>query len=162
MKTSFIRPVAQSFANVKSTTHRALGAAKAGRPVLFGLLGLVALGMASSAHAESNQPVQVTQPDAQSLRVRINNATNKAATLRVIKLDNGSWILNEIHKEPAYGTLLKFNDLPVGRYAVVLHVGPNRYRYEVQVAAPTPGATTIAVRETMTRRVESGLATAAL
>jgi hypothetical protein len=132
------------------------------RPALLGLVALAGTAANSPAQAQQTEPVYVTQPDAHSLRVRINNPSQKAAVLRVVDLTKGNTILSEIHREPAYGTRLKFNTLPSGRYAVILSVGPNRYRYNVQVETKKLGGTTIAVRETMSRRVESGLVTASL
>jgi|GEM_PF-2278934 hypothetical protein len=154
MKTSLNFSVAQV-----ATKQTALAAGRILRSALPSLL--LVTGFAGTAAAQA-APVQVTQPDDASLRVRINNPAGARAQIQVVHLDNGNWILNETHRAPAYGTLLKFNNLPTGRYAVVLRVGPNRYRYNVHVEGKAPGAATIAVRETTTTRVESGLATASL
>ncbi|GAB3302332.1 hypothetical protein ACFQT0_10955 [Hymenobacter humi] len=161
MKTSFFFRLAQFRPQATAAFH-SLAHARALRPLALGLLAVAGTAFTSPASPETTEPVYVTQPDAESLRVRINNATKKPAYLRVLQLDNNRWLLNETHREPAYGTLLKFNNLPSGRYAVILRVGPDRYRYNVQVETKAPGATTIAVRETTSRRVENGLATAAL
>jgi hypothetical protein len=126
----------------------------------FGLA--VALGTTFTAQAQQFEPVQVTQADAASLRIRINNPGQKAASLRVLHLENGEVLLDQLHRTPAYGTLLKFGGLPTGHYAVSMRVGPNRYRYVVQVSSKAPGSTAIAVQETTTHRVENGLASAAL
>jgi hypothetical protein len=152
MKTTFNLRNAKSFVAVTS----------AARPALLGLLALAGTCLSTPARAQQTQPVQVTQPDAESLRIRINNTSKKPATLQVMHLNNSNMILSEVHREPAYGTLLKFNNLPSGRYAVMLRVGANRYRYNVQVDKKAPGLATITVRETTTRLVESGLATASL
>ncbi|MDB5267959.1 MAG: hypothetical protein JWP58_999 [Hymenobacter sp.] len=124
------------------------------RPALLALTAVVSF----AAQAQQPQPVQVTQPDAASLRVRIYNASPRPITMRVENLSTATLILDETHRLPAYGTLLKFNTLPSGRYALTLRVGPDRYRYTIQVDNQAPGRATIAVRETTTRRVESGLA----
>ncbi|HEX8656086.1 MAG TPA: hypothetical protein VF690_01045 [Hymenobacter sp.] len=158
MKTSFKFPVAQL-----ATKQIALAAGRILRSALPSLLLVTGFaGTAASQAAPSAPPVQVTQPDDASLRVRINNPAGARAHIQVVNLNNGNWILNETHRDAAYGTLLKFNDLPTGRYAVVLRVGSDRYRYNVHVERKAPGAATIAVRETTTTRVESGLATASL
>ncbi|MCC3152907.1 hypothetical protein Q3A66_07860 [Hymenobacter sp. BT770] len=154
MKTSFNAPA--------TATSRSLAPAQALRPALLGLLALAGTGIAGPALAQGTQPVTVTQPDGESLRVRFYNSTKKPAVLGVVQLENGRWILRETHKEPAYGTLLKFNNLPSGKYAVLLRVGRDRYRYNVQVDTKAPGTTTIAVRESTSHRVENGLATASL
>ncbi|WP_046244552.1 hypothetical protein [Hymenobacter terrenus] len=150
---------AQSSAQVTTLTFRL-----AAGPVLLGLL--LAGSFISTAQAQdaplAPSSVQVTQLDAASLSVRIHNPAQKAARLQVVHLDNGRWILNETHRTAAYGTLLKFDQLPAGSYALVLRVGPDRYRYAVQVESKTPGTATIAVRETASRRTKSGPATASL
>lgn len=137
-------------------------AAQQGRAVLLGALALLGSVFARPAQAQQPQPVQLTQPNASSLRLRFDNPTQRPARLVVLDLTRNVTILNESHREPAYGTLLKFDTLPSGRYVVALRVGANRYRYTVQVEAKGPGATTVAVRETTTHRVESGLTTASL
>jgi hypothetical protein len=124
------------------------------RPAIFALATVAS----TAAQAQQPQPVQVTQPDAASLRVRIYNSSTRPISMQVENLATGFYLLNRTHRLPAYGTLLKFNTLPSGRYALTLRVGPDRYRYTIQVENKTPGAATIAVRETTTHRVESGLA----
>ncbi|GAB3873014.1 hypothetical protein GCM10028824_24080 [Hymenobacter segetis] len=124
------------------------------RPAIFVLATVTSF----AAQAQQPQPVQVTQPDAASLRVRIYNSSTRPIAMQVENLSTATLILNETHRLPAYGTLLKFNTLPSGRYALTLRVGPDRYRYTIQVDNKAPGAATIAVRETTTHRVENGLA----
>jgi hypothetical protein len=133
-------------------------------PFLFlrpALLGIAAL-MTTTARAQATPPVQLTQPDASSLRLSFINSTSRPASLTVVDLTRSSTILNETHREPAYGTRLKFDTLPSGRYLVALRIGRDRYRYTVEVAAKARGNTSIAVLETTTHRVENGLTTAAL
>lgn len=124
------------------------------RPAFLALTAVVSF----AAQAQQPQPVQVTQPDAASLRVLIYNTSTRPISMRVENLNTGFYLLDQTHRLPAYGTLLKFNTLPSGRYALTLRVGPDRYRYTIQVENKAPGAATIAVRETTTHRVESGLA----
>jgi hypothetical protein len=131
------------------------------RPALLGLAAL----LTTAAHAQTAQatpPVQLTQPDANSLRLRFANNTGRPASLTVVDLTRSTTVLNETHREPAYGTRLKFDTLPSGRYLVALRIGRDRYRYTVDVQAKAPGANSIAVRETTTHRVESGLTAATL
>jgi hypothetical protein len=130
------------------------------RPLRPALLGFTAL-LSTAAHAQTVPSVQLTQPDAISLSLRLANNTGRPARLFVIDVTRNLSVLDEAHYEPAYGTLLKFDALPSGRYLVAVHIGRDRYRYTVEVDAKAPG-TTIAVRETSTHRVESGLTTAAL
>jgi hypothetical protein len=133
--------------------------ARNARPVLVVALSLLGTAVALPAQAAQTEPVQVTQPDAANLRVRISNTGPKPMRMQVVNLSNGQYLLNETCRLPAYGTLLRFSGLPTGSYAVLVRMGANRYRYTVQVTTPQPNATTIAVRETTTRRVESGLPT---
>ena len=126
-------------------------------PLRSALLGLAAL-LGTAARAQQPQPVQLTQPDASSLRLRFDNPTRRPACLTVLDLTRNVTVLNETHREPAYGTRLRFNTLPAGRYLVALRLGPSRYRYTVQVETTSPGTTTIAMREITTHRVETGLA----
>ncbi|UOQ99157.1 hypothetical protein MUN81_06595 [Hymenobacter sp. 5317J-9] len=157
MKTLF------SFCPVQFATRISAATPSAGL-VLAGAMVLLGMGVAQPAAAQTlaQEPVQVSQPDSESLRVRISNPAQKSIVLRVVHLDNGRWVLNETHKVPAYGTRLRFNDLPTGRYAVMLQVGPERYRYTVDVDGQKPGASTIAVRELTTRRVENVVASAGM
>lgn len=133
-------------------------------PVLRIMLLVAAFGLRAAAPARAQAPtgVQMTQPDASSLRLRFDNPTRRPAYLTVVHLNNGEAILNETHREAAYATRLKFDRLPAGTYAVLLRVGRDRYRYAVQVAADAAGNPAVAVRETTTHRVESGLVTARL
>lgn len=125
------------------------------RAIIFGsaLLGTAV------AQAQQLQPVQVTQPDANSLRLRFDNPTQQPARLQVIRLATNEMLLNETHREPAYGTRLKFDTLPAGRYAVLLRLGRDRYRYTVQVQAQ-PRTTSITVLNLTTRRLDNVLASA--
>ena len=129
------------------------------RPALLGFAAL----LSTAAHAQTApSPVQLTQPDANSLRLRFANPTGRPASLTVVDMTRSLTVLSETHREPAYGTRLMFDTLPSGRYLVALRIGRDRYRYTVDVAAKAPGATSIAVRETTTHRVGNGLAAATL
>lgn len=123
-----------------------------------GFLGLFAL-LGTAAHAQQPAAVQVTQPDAVSLRLRLDNPTQQPARLQVIHLNNDNVVLNETHREAAYGTRLMFDTLPSGRYAVVLRLGRDDYRYTVQVQA-RPTGSTISVRDLTTHRLDNVLASA--
>ncbi|MDO7852836.1 hypothetical protein [Hymenobacter convexus] len=157
MKTTFHFRLAQLATPVSA-------AAQGARAFAIGALVLLGAAVTQPAQAQTlaTEPVQVTQPDAESLRVRISNPAQQKASMQVIDLNTNQTLLNETYRTPAYGTRLKFNGLPTGRYVVQCRVGASRYRYTVDVDARQVGSTSIAVRETATRRVESGLATAAL
>lgn len=129
------------------------------RPSLLALpLALLAAGPALA----QEPAVQMTQPDNVSLYLRFDNPTRHPAYLTVMNLNKNESILTQTHREPTYGTRLLFDKLPAGAYAVMLRVGRDRYRYAVQIALDATGKLTVAVRETITHRVESGLATARL
>jgi hypothetical protein len=122
-----------------------------------------AFGLLSAGTALAQTPiVHMTQPEAASLRLRFDNPTQRPAYLTVISLNNNASILAQTHREAAYGTLLKFDKLPAGTYVVSLRMGRNRYRCSVRVAPDAAGIPAVAVRETTTHRVDSGLTTAQL
>ena len=156
------------FANLRPATfaHKSIATNRLNQHIASALqCGLLASAVAvlSAGAAQAQQPaVRMSQPDATSLRLRFDNPTQRPACLTVVNLSSGESILTENHREMAYGTRLKFDKLPAGAYAVLLRMGRNRYRYTVQVAADAAGQPAIAVRETTTHRVESGLATAQL
>ena len=125
----------------------------------FLILGMAVFGVARVQAQQPQLPVQLTQPDASSLRLRFENPAQLPARLQVVHLDNDNVGLNQIHREPAYGTRLKFDTLPAGRYAVLLRLGRDRYRYTVQVQA-RPQGPTLTIVETTTHRVETVLASA--
>lgn len=156
------------FANLRPATfaRKKFAASRLGLHIAPALRrGLLALTVAvlSAGAARAQQPtVQMSQPDATSLRLRFDNPTQHPAYLTVTDLNVGEAILSETHRETAYGTRLKFDRLSAGAYAVQLRVGRSHYRYTVQVAADAAGQRTIAVSETTTHRVESGLTTAQL
>ncbi|HEX8326793.1 MAG TPA: hypothetical protein VF629_04585 [Hymenobacter sp.] len=157
MKTLF-RPSTPHAESQSGTANRFAAAFKT---TGLGLVALVGTAFSASAQTPPAEPVRVTQANDLSLRIRINNPTQQAAQLRVVQLNNGSWILNETHREPAYGTLMKFDKLPAGRYAVVLQVGPDRYRYTVDVRQQKQGKS-LAVRELTTRHTDNVVASAGL
>lgn len=136
-------------------------AAACGRPTLLGLAIALGVGAQSPVLAQATPSVLVTQTDATSLRVHINNPTSKPAKMRVSFLGTGRSVLSETHEEPVYSTLLKFEKLPAGKYSLQLRVGADRYRYTVEVQRPTPETSRIAVRELTTRLVAPVLASTA-
>ena len=108
----------------------------------------------TAAWAQEPQPLHVTQPDASSLRLHFENPTRQASRLQVLDLAANRLLLNETHREPAYATRLKFDQLPAGRYRVLLRVGRARYRYTVQLQA-RPEGQVLTVLERTTHRVET-------
>jgi len=131
------------------------------RPAVFGLATILGLGAQFTATAQTAPAVQVTQTDGESLRVRINNATNKPAKMRVTHLENSNILLSEKHHETAYGTLLKFGNLPVGHYNLWFRVGDDKFRYTVRVQQQAPGRNVISVKGLAAPAAESVVASAA-
>ncbi|GAB3300232.1 hypothetical protein ACFQT0_29465 [Hymenobacter humi] len=113
------------------------------RALLLG--GLVALGCAGSASAQEVPSVKAQQPNAQSLWMTVDNPAQQRMQLKVVSLDNNNCLVNEVNYQPSYGSKLSFQNVPAGRYAVLLRVGREKYRYNVQVQSQTQ--TTISVPE---------------
>jgi hypothetical protein len=142
------------------STIRVSGLAPFIRPMLLVLA--VALGNSGTAWAQQGPPAWVSQTDSESLRVRIDNPAALACQVRVIQLSSGESLFYEASQTPAYGHRFNFRQVPTGRYALVLRVGPNRYRYTIEVQTQKQRPTTIAVREVNTHQVENALANTAL
>jgi hypothetical protein len=131
------------------------------RPAVLGLFAVLGTPVAALAQAPQ-PPVQLTQPAAASLRLRFDNPTLRPARLQVLSLTTDNLLLSETHREPAYGVRLDFDTLPTGRYEVSLRLGPDRYRYTVQVQARPQGPALTIVESTITtHQVEPVLASAA-
>ena len=141
------RTAQPSAAGTSSPRALAFATAHPFRAALLGLLAVV--GSAGAAQAQQAQPVssvspvKAIQPDAQSLSFTVENPAQKRLQLQVLCLDNNKYLVNEGNRLPSYGCQLHFRSLPAGRYAVLLRVGSERYRYTVQVQAKTQ--TTIVV-----------------
>jgi hypothetical protein len=119
----------------------------ASAPYLRALLlgGLAVLGSVGSAFAQDGTSVKVKQADAQALYMTVENPTQQRMQLQVVALDKHTDLVNEVNHKASYGTQLHFNGMPAGQYAVLLRVGRERYRYNVQVT--NQPQTTISVQE---------------
>jgi len=117
------------------------------RTVLLALLA--AAGSAGAAQAQPTQPtgsvssVKVLQPDAQTLAFTVENPARQRLQWQVLCLDNDLRLVDEGNRLLSYGCQLCFRGRPAGRYAVLLRVGRERYRYDVQVQATTQTAITV-------------------
>lgn len=134
---SFLQPIAAS----ASTATRAFSL----RTLLLAGLGLA--GSVGTACAQHISSVQTKQGDAQALYLTVDNPALQRMQVQVVSLDTHTRILNEVNHKPSYGMKLHFKGMPAGPYAVLLRVGRERYRYNVQVADQTQ--TTISVSEEM-------------
>ncbi|MGI4874990.1 MAG: hypothetical protein ACRYFX_27865 [Janthinobacterium lividum] len=106
------------------------------------LLTLAGVSLAGPALAQTTPPpVRVTQAASQSLRVRIDNPRQLRGTVQVLRLANGQPLFEESYTAAAYGHRFDFDGVPAGRYALLLKVGSDRYRYVVQVAPQAQGST---------------------
>ena len=138
------------------------------RPILAAtrtaVLSLVAIaGLAAATPAQAQQapsPVRLTQVDHENLRLRIDNPSQQASRVEVIHLNTGQPLFTESYADAAYGHRFNFHGLPTGRYAMLLKVGPDRYKYTIQVA-DGPEGQTVAVAELATRQLTPALASAA-
>ncbi|MBD2717123.1 hypothetical protein KBK19_18920 [Microvirga sp. STR05] len=123
---------------------------------LAGLL-LALAATASPAQAQHASPVSVTSPDAESIRVRINQAARQPGRVQVVSLGSGQVLFDEAYDAPAYGHRFNFRTLPAGRYALLLHAASTHYRYTLQVQ-PGPTGQTVAVRQLKVREPQQLLA----
>ncbi|MCB2406466.1 hypothetical protein [Hymenobacter lucidus] len=102
--------------------------------VLFGLAGT-----GQPARAQQASPVSVTSPDAESIRVRIDNVAQLPGRVQVLNLSSGQMLFDESYTAPAYGKRFSFRNLPAGRYALLLKAAGTQYRYVMQVQAGPVG-----------------------
>jgi len=95
----------------------------------------VGLGLAAAHPAQAQQTASVTisSPDAESIRVRIDNATGQPGRVQVLSLGSGQVLFNQAYDAPAYGHRFNFRTLPTGRYLLLLHAAGTEYRYTLQV-----------------------------
>ena len=106
----------------------------------FALAALL-LGLAARpARAQQHPRLCVTSVDAQSIRVRIDNATRLPGRVQVLSLGTGQVLFNEAYCAPAYGHRFSFRDLPAGRYVLLLRTAGTEHRYTLQVQHGAAGA----------------------
>lgn len=127
--------------------------------LLFGkrlyLSALLGLGLAGAAFARTPEgfpsaaPVQVQTADQHSIRVRISNPAHQGGQVQVMCQGSGQLLFKEAYSDTAYGHRFDFRNVSVGRYVLLITVGPQQYRYVVQVRAghdqPTVAIRTIKV-----------------
>ena len=111
------------------------------------LSGLAILGCAGSALAQEGPSVKAKQANAQSLYLTIENPQQQPLRMQVLSLSQSQYVclVDEVNRQSSYGSQLNFKGVPAGRYAVLLRVGRERYRYNVQV--PNQPQAPILVRE---------------
>jgi hypothetical protein len=136
-----------SFAQSAVATSSFIARIAAPAPYLRALVlaGLGMLGSMGAASAQNISSVETKQGDAQALYLTVNNPALQRMQIQVVSLDNHTRIINQVNHEASYGMQLHFKGMPAGPYAVLLRVGRERYRYNVQVADQTQ--TTISVSE---------------
>jgi hypothetical protein len=131
-----------------------------GRILLLGALALGGLSLTTPAQAQQPaSPVHLTQLNQASLRLRIANPSQQPSRVEVIHLNTGQPLFTETYKAASYGHRFDFQNLPTGRYALLLKVGSDRYRYTVEVATTAAGSS-LAIRELATRQQAPALASA--
>ena len=149
MSTAFnLRPAQLTAAANSSSPAHALLAGATRRAALLGVVAV--LGSAGAAFAQkpaAQQPqwVQSKQADAQTLLLTIDNPELKIMQMQVVNLGTNGCLADERSRKPSYGCKLNFGTLPAGQYAVLLRVGRERYRYNVQVQKQ-PATSTIVVQ----------------
>ena len=138
-----LRSAQQLAVATSSTRAQILASAPYLRAVLLG--GLVVLGSVGSALAQDAPSVKAKQADAQGLWLTVENPTQQRVQMQVISLAESICLVNEVNRQASYGSKLNFRGVPAGQYVVLLRVGRERYRYNVQVQAQPQ--TAISVRE---------------
>jgi hypothetical protein len=115
------------------------------------LPGLLLLGL--TAQARPDDPVTVTTPDAEHVRVRIAAPTGQRGRVQVRRLSSGQVLFDEAYAAPAYGHRFSFRDLPAGRYALLVQAGGRRYRYTFRLQQG-PAGPVVTLRTLRTRGPE--------
>jgi hypothetical protein len=113
-------------------------------------LGLSGVALAGTHEGTPAAPVQVQSADQHSIRVRISNPAQQPGQVQVMRQGNGQVLFSEAYAEATYGHRFDFRSLSAGRYVVLITVGPQQYRYVVQVQTinqqPTVAIRAIKVR----------------
>ncbi|GAB2944290.1 hypothetical protein GCM10027048_06310 [Hymenobacter coalescens] len=124
-------------------------------------LGVHAAASAAPGVPAPQPPVSVQAIDHESVRVRIANPAQQTSRVQVVRLSSGQVLFDEAHADVAYGHRFNFRHLPAGRYSLLMTVGPQQYRYtmEVQSGGSTPA---VAIRSIKVRLPKATAATAAL
>ncbi|MCC2545394.1 hypothetical protein LJY25_02975 [Hymenobacter sp. BT175] len=105
--------------------------------VLAGFVGTFAARPALAQVGQQPQPVAVEKMDETSFRVRISNPQQKAGTLEIVNLANGRTLFKEGYTGVVHGHKFNFRDMQDGKYAVVVKVGKEKFRYELQLQTTT-------------------------
>jgi hypothetical protein len=126
------------------------------RALLLG--GLALLGSAGAALAQGAPAVKAKQGNAQSLWLTVENPTQQRMHLKVISIDTRTYLVNEANRRTSYGSKLDFTGMPAGKYAVLVNVGREHYRYNVDVQGKAE--TTISVRELTPAQTPDAVASA--
>jgi hypothetical protein len=144
MKRSLTSNTAQQVAAANLPTRaRAFAPAVPFRTALLGVLALAAT--MGSAMAQETPSIKAAQENPQTLAFTVENPGKEVLQMRVFNLDNKTCVAKEVNSNPSYGCKLNFAKLPAGRYAVLVRVGSERYRYNVQVQSQTATQNTISV-----------------
>ncbi|MCR5888186.1 hypothetical protein LRS06_10500 [Hymenobacter sp. J193] len=130
----------------------------AARYALPHLLALGALCFPHSTQAQQQTtPVTLETPTAETVRLRIQNPAQQRGSVQVVSVRTGQLLFKENYAAPAYGHRFDFRNLAAGRYALVVRVGEDCYRYTVQVA-PATANLPLVVRPVKTRPSKEMLA----
>ena len=157
MNRSFsLRPAQQLTGTTTSTRVQRLASAPALRALLLG--GLAVLGTAGAALAQNAPTVKAKQADGQALWLTVENPQQQLLRMDVVCLAHDTCLMSETNRKASYGSQLNFGAVPAGKYAVLLHVGREHYRYNVEVSKGSQ--TTISVPELTTAQTPDAVASA--
>lgn len=107
--------------------------------------GFALLASAGVATAQDLPSVLVKQVAPQAFAFIIENPAKEVVRMQVLSLNNNACLVSDATRQLSYGRKLIFQELPAGKYAVVLSVGRERYRYNVQVQVQNQTQTTISI-----------------
>ncbi|MFD2718184.1 hypothetical protein ACFST9_05630 [Hymenobacter monticola] len=126
------------------------------RALLLG--GLAVLGTAGAALAQDAPSVKAVQGDGQALWLTVENPKQERMHLDVVCLTHNANLTSATNRQASYGSKLNFREVPAGKYAVLLRVGRERYRYNVEVSKGQE--TTISVPELTSAQTPAVVASA--
>jgi hypothetical protein len=123
---------------------------------LLPLLSLAALCLAEPVFAQraeetSPQPVGIERVDTFRYLVRISNPALQKARLQLVRLSDSVVLYEENSASATFGQQLNVQSLPDGQYAIVVRVGPEQYRYTLQLQTETHRTTDLSTASVVLR-----------
>lgn len=123
---------------------------------LLPLLSGAAICFAAPVQAQSleevtPQPVGIERVDTFSYLVRISNPALQKARLQLVRLSDSKVLYEENSAKATFGQKLNVQSLPDGQYAILVRVGPEQYRYTLQLQTETHRTTDLSTASAVLR-----------